>query len=131
VFAILITKEKEDGQVGGLVPHLVDGGVSILQYVDHTIFYMKHDLEKEINIKLILCIFEQLLGLKIIFHKSKIFYFGKEKNNETEYRKKSGCESGLLPFRYLGIPIHNRQLRNSEWNPVESHSQGKLRLLSG
>jgi hypothetical protein len=48
VFAILIAKEKEDGQVGGLVPHLVDGGVSILQYVDHTIFFMEHDLEKEI-----------------------------------------------------------------------------------
>ena len=37
MLAILIGRAKENGQVGGLVPHLVDGGVSILQYADDTI----------------------------------------------------------------------------------------------
>ena len=37
-----------------------------------------------------------------------------------------GCELGSLPFRYLGIPIHHRKLRNSEWNPVESRFMSKL-----
>jgi hypothetical protein len=32
MFVVLIAREKEDGQVGGLIPHLVEGGVSILQY---------------------------------------------------------------------------------------------------
>ena len=32
MLAILIGRAKEAGQVGGLVPHLVDEGVSILQY---------------------------------------------------------------------------------------------------
>ena len=27
---VLICRAKENGQIGGLVPHLVDGGVSIL-----------------------------------------------------------------------------------------------------
>jgi hypothetical protein len=31
MLAILIARAKEGGQVGGLVPHLVEGGVSILQ----------------------------------------------------------------------------------------------------
>jgi len=30
MLAILIGRSKEDGQVGGLIPHLVDGGVSIM-----------------------------------------------------------------------------------------------------
>jgi hypothetical protein len=30
---VLIARAKEDAQVDGLIPHLVDGGVSILQYV--------------------------------------------------------------------------------------------------
>ena len=34
MLAIRIGRAKEAGQVGGLVPHLVDGGVSILQYAD-------------------------------------------------------------------------------------------------
>ena len=33
---ILIGRAKDAGQVGGLVPHLVDGGISILQYTDDT-----------------------------------------------------------------------------------------------
>jgi hypothetical protein len=36
---------------------------------------MKHDLEKALNMKLVLCIFEQLLGLKFNFHKSEFFFF--------------------------------------------------------
>ena len=46
--------------MGGLVPHLVDGGVSILQYADDSIIFMEHDLAKARNMKLVLCLFEQL-----------------------------------------------------------------------
>ena len=31
MLAIIIARAKEDGQVDGLIPHLVEGGVSILQ----------------------------------------------------------------------------------------------------
>jgi hypothetical protein len=41
---------------------LVDGGVSILQYVDDISLFMEHDTAKAINMKLILCIFKQLSG---------------------------------------------------------------------
>jgi hypothetical protein len=57
MLAIIINHAKEDGQVNGLIPHLVDGGVSILQYADDTIIFLDHDLEKSLNMKLILCIF--------------------------------------------------------------------------
>jgi hypothetical protein len=57
MLAILIERAKEDGQVEGLIPHLVDGGISILQYADDTIIFLQHDLQKALNMKLILCIF--------------------------------------------------------------------------
>jgi hypothetical protein len=60
VLAILTNRVKEDGQVSGLNPHLIDGGVSILQYADDTIIFMEHYFEKALNMKLLLCIFEQL-----------------------------------------------------------------------
>lgn len=50
--------------------------------VDDTILFMDHDLEKAENLKVILCAFEQVSGLKINFHKSKIFYFGRAKDAE-------------------------------------------------
>jgi hypothetical protein len=117
---------KDDGQVGSLIPHLIEGGVSILQYADDTILFMEHDLEKAVNMKLLLCIFEQLLGLKINFYKSEIFCFGNAKDEEHQYKHILGCESGYLPVRYLGVPIHHRKLRNAEWNPVESRFVSKF-----
>ena len=70
MLTILIACAKEDGQVEGLTQHLVDGGVSILQYADDPILFLEHNLEKVVNMKLILSMFEQLSGLKINFHKS-------------------------------------------------------------
>jgi hypothetical protein len=49
MLAIIIQRAKEDGQVKGLIPHLVDGGVSILQYADDTIIFMENNLEKALN----------------------------------------------------------------------------------
>ena len=98
----------------------------MIQYADDTIRFMEHDLLKAVNMKLILCIFEQLSGLKINFHKSKIFCFGKAKEEEDQYKQIFGCEAGALPFKYLGIPIHYRRLLNKEWNTVESRFEKKL-----
>jgi hypothetical protein len=86
MLAILIAWAKEDGQIGTLAPHLVDGGIPIIQCEDDTKLFMEHDLAKAVNMKLIIvnmklimCFFEQLSDLKINFHKSKIFRFGKVK----------------------------------------------------
>ena len=43
MLAIIIERAKSDGQIVGVVPHLVDGGLSILPYADDTILFMKHD----------------------------------------------------------------------------------------
>jgi hypothetical protein len=45
MLAIMINREKEDGQVSRLTPHLVDGGVSILQYANDTLIFIEHELE--------------------------------------------------------------------------------------
>jgi hypothetical protein len=40
MLAIIIARAKDDGKVSGLIPHLVDGWLSILPYADDTIpFY--------------------------------------------------------------------------------------------
>lgn len=46
MLAIIVNRAKVDVQVSGVVPHLVDGGLSILQYADDTILFMEHDLEE-------------------------------------------------------------------------------------
>ncbi|XP_073358207.1 uncharacterized protein [Aegilops tauschii subsp. strangulata] len=131
MLAILIGRAKDAGQVGGLVPNLVDGGVSILQYADDTIIFMEHDLAKARYMKLVLCLFEQLSGLKINFHKSELFCFGRAKEEQEAYRQLFGCELGALPFTYLGIPIHHRKLTNREWKCIEDRFEKKLSCWKG
>ncbi|WVZ63267.1 hypothetical protein U9M48_012909 [Paspalum notatum var. saurae] len=115
MLAILISRAK----ISGVVPHLVDGGLTILQYADDTIIFMDNDLEQARNMKLLLCAFEQVLGLKINFHKSEIVCFGAVPQNLTKYMQLFGCNSGDLPMRYLGVPIHYRRLSNTDWRKVE------------
>ena len=74
MLAILIARAKDVGQIEGVIPHLIQNGLSILQYVDDTILFFSHELPKATNMKLLLSLFEQLSGLKINFHKSEFFF---------------------------------------------------------
>jgi hypothetical protein len=46
MLSLLISRPKEDEQITRLVQHLIDGGISILQYADDMILYMEHNLEQ-------------------------------------------------------------------------------------
>ena len=85
MLTIMIARAKEAAQVEGVIPNLIQDGLSILQYADDTVIFMSHDVEKAVNMKLLLTTFEQLSGLKINFHKSEIFCFGKAKDHEEFY----------------------------------------------
>lgn len=56
----------------------MDGGLSILQYVDDMIIFIYRDIEQAKVMKLLVCTFQQLSGLKINFHKGEMFYFVQE-----------------------------------------------------
>ena len=76
--------------------------------------------------KLLFYNFEQLSGLKINFHKSKIFCFGEAKEFEDQYMGLLGCNTGAFPMRYLGIPIHYKKLSNADWLKVQERFEKRL-----
>jgi hypothetical protein len=131
MLSILINRAKEDGQVRGLVPHLVDGGISILQYVDDTIMFMENDLEQAANMKLLLYTFEQLSQIKINFHKNEVFCYGEAKEIENHYSNLLGCGLGQYPFRYLGIPMHHKKISNADWKAIEENFEKKWSCWKG
>jgi hypothetical protein len=87
---------------------------------------LENDLEKAHNLKLILSAFEQLSGLKINFHKSKLFCFGEAQDEFNAYADLFGYGQGQFPMRYLGIPIHYRRLTLAEWKLVMERLQKRL-----
>jgi hypothetical protein len=87
---------------------------------------MDNDLEQAKNTKLLLCIFEQLSSLKINFHKSELFCYEEAKQFQQIYTELFGCGIGSYPFRYLGIPMHHKKLRNANWDVIEERFKSKL-----
>jgi hypothetical protein len=53
---------------------------------------MENDLKQAKNMKLLLCTFERLSGLKTNFHKNELFCYGDAKQLECQYTKLFGCD---------------------------------------
>jgi hypothetical protein len=101
MLSIIIRRAKVDGLIEGVILHIVDGGLSILQYADDTIHFMEHAFEKARNLKLNISVFEQLSGLKINFHKGELFCFGDPQDEVSAYADLFGCGHSQFPMRYL------------------------------
>ena len=51
MLAILIEQAKNDDQIGWVFSHLMDVGLSILQYANGTIMFMEHELGQTRNLQ--------------------------------------------------------------------------------
>ncbi len=131
MLALLIKRAKDVGYISGVIPHLVDDALSILQYADDTIIFLEHDLHEVKNLKLNLSVFEKLSGLKINFHRSELFCFGQAKEYYDQYSNIFGYQLGTFPDKYLGITMHFRKLGNKCWNIIEQRIEKKLSSWKG
>lgn len=59
-----------------MAPDLIPHGVDVLQYADNTIICLEHDLDRAVNLKLLLYMFEMMPGLKVNFQRSEILTVG-------------------------------------------------------
>jgi bacteriorhodopsin len=82
------------GQLSGLVPHLVDGGLSILQYADDTILFMVHDFEKAVNMKCFYVLLSSYLGSKLISTKVRFIALEKQKPKNINMHNSLVAEKG-------------------------------------
>jgi hypothetical protein len=62
MLALLIKRAKYDGQFSGVISHLVEDGLSILQYADDTILFLDHDLDQAKSMKLLLSVLKNFLA---------------------------------------------------------------------
>jgi len=59
----MILKAQSNKLFYGLVSHIVEDGVAVLQYADDTIICLKHDIEGARNMKLLLYLYELMAEL--------------------------------------------------------------------
>ena len=72
----MINKAQPNGLLTGIASDLIPNGVAVLQYVDDTIICLDHYVEKAINLKILLYIFELMSGLKVNFQKREVLTIG-------------------------------------------------------
>jgi hypothetical protein len=61
----MFDKARLSGQIKGLVPHLVEGGLSHLQYADDTVIFLGMEEQSILHTKFLLYCFESMSGLKV------------------------------------------------------------------
>jgi hypothetical protein len=124
--AKMIAQAQEAKLVTGLVPHLIENGVVILQYADDTILLIQDDMEQIIHMKLILYMFEAMSGLKINFLKSEIMMVLHDDEKKMIYSDIFGFQLGDWPIKYLGVPVCGTRLKVSDVDYLSDKLMKKL-----
>ena len=68
------------------------------------------------NLKFIIYAFELASGLRVSFEKSSIIDIATEDKESSTFARMLGCIESKLPIKYLGLPLHHRKLKASDWN---------------
>jgi mannosylglycoprotein endo-beta-mannosidase len=108
----------EVGLVVGLVPHLIEKGVAILQYADDTILLIQEDMTQVTNHKLILYMFEAMSGLKINFDKSDIMLVLEDQEKSMLYAEIFAWQIGDWPAKYLRVPVCGSRIFVKDEKPL-------------
>lgn len=104
----IVRKAKQKGHIKGVVPHIVPGGLTHLQYADDTVILMDCDDHTIKNMKFLLYCFEWMSRLKINYHKSEVNVFGVNKMEQERIANMLNCNVGSLPMTYLGLPVNDK-----------------------
>jgi hypothetical protein len=89
--SIILDHASAMGHIKGVVSHLVDDGVTHLQYADDMILLIELDDLAIANLKFILICFEILSGLKINFTKSKVIVTGVSQLEQARVARMFNC----------------------------------------
>ncbi|XP_071676854.1 uncharacterized protein [Lolium perenne] len=108
-------KANAAGHVKGLVPHLIPGGVTQLEYADDTMIMVEPTWVGIAKLKTLLLFFENMSGLKIKSDKSEVVVMGVTPEAQQRVANLLNCRIGKFPITYLGLPISDKPLRVADW----------------
>ena len=105
--------------------------MSILQFVDDTLFLCQDSFSNVVTLKSILRGFELASGLKINFHKSKLGGMNVQRSKMDCYTKTLRCDRMSVPFSYLGLEVGGNPRKRKFWEPVLNKLKSRLSVWRG
>src|ERR1041384_7255653 len=82
-----------------------DPDFPIIQYADDTLLIMQADEDQVIALKVALQDFSSSTSLDINYHKSSMYPINLPDDELIRLAAAFGCQTGALPFTYLGLPV--------------------------
>ncbi|GKE92968.1 putative RNA-directed DNA polymerase, eukaryota, reverse transcriptase zinc-binding domain protein [Tanacetum coccineum] len=100
--------------------------VSHLQFADDALIMGEWSLLNAKNLSRILTCFHLASGLKVNFHKSKLFSIGVTNSDVNSLASTIGCLPSHFPCTYLGFPISENMARCANWSILVDKFQKRL-----
>jgi len=100
--------------------------LSHLEFADDTLIIGEKSWLNVRSMRAVLLLFEQVLGLKVNFHKSLITGVNVSDSWLYEAALVLNCRVGLLPFVYLGLPIGGDPRKLDFWRPILNSITSRL-----
>ena len=122
----MLTRAASAGLIQGLVPSLVAGGITHLQYADDTILLLQFLVENLTNIRRILACYEAMSGMKINFDKSEVFTVGLSVEDQQQAALILGCKACSFPMTYLGMPVSFCKISKNQLRYVSDKAEKRL-----
>lgn len=137
---IVVKSAKENSLVHGIKLPFNGPHLSHLFYADDAIFAGEWYRKSIINLSPILKCFHISSGLKVNFHKSRLFGIGTELKNMARIM---GCVEDSFHIKYLGVPvganmglkkhwkliIEKLRTRLSDWKAISLSFGGRITLI--
>ena len=114
------------GSLKGFQTHSQPLGIPLLQYADDTMFFMEGSVVEAKNLSALLDVFADCSGLCLNRDKSEFKGYGLSQEEESICSHALGTPVGVLPMRYLGLPLAAGQLQVEDWQPVVGKVEKQL-----
>jgi hypothetical protein len=110
--------------------NIQDQDFPILQYADDTLIFMKACPTELGHLKDILSSFAESSGLKVNFNKSLLIPLNVSLDHAQSLASVLGCNLGVLPFTYLGLPLTLTKPSVADFWPLVTKCERRLVAFS-
>eukprot|EP00253_Pinus_taeda_P003775 PITA_03775 len=118
---------KEVGDIKGLQLSETGQALTHEEFVDDTMLQGIPTVKEALEYKHILFEFAMAIDMEVNLSKSKIIFFNTNIAIQRNISIILGFQRDVLPSKYLGVPLTDKPLHKSIWEPVINKMQDKIR----
>jgi len=126
----VINKAKSQGLLNPPIPLGYTDDFPIIQYVDDTLLIMEACSRQLVTLRALLHTFGESTGLKMNYSKSIMVPINTSQEKLQHLARTFNCETGSLPFTYLGLPLSLTKPRAIDFSPLVTRCERRLAATS-